>query len=386
MSIPASPSNRISQRIAGHFGAVVDPVLASWWDDGIWETGGGNEFRWPVSPESWLDSTLDCLWPGLMPCHLIPLIGNDVGDYLCVRVSDDGRMGEIVHWYHGGGDWIPWGKNLAQAIAIDAWSVNLPGICYRNAESAGSNLPKDPANNGWLDWASRHVNLGGITTENVAAEFSRRDIGLAALLAGELVQNRLVIDPPLVKNGSQATDIDSRFAMDEPICERAIEVGPGLSWTWDTAGRAAEAAGDVALATARYIRGARCSIFSSQSVRVGTHRYETTVPKFSIARLQTIAPEVVRGEDYFRRLTFHDREDRQRSIHSYWLDVAAANADGSPAQVFALHMSAWDIGLSSMPAYEKAIECLIESADIGGMRARASVAKLHLRTLQNKLA
>lgn len=404
LSTSTSTSNRVSARIAERLDAVVDPVLADWWDSGVWQIQrvsqnsgllgdarvsqnfGGNEFRTPISPDLWLGETMDCLWPGLMPCHLLPLISNDAGDYLCVRMTDDGRLRQIVHWFHGGGDWIPWGENLAEAIAIDAWSNHLPGINCRNAETVQTNEPIDPKKNRWLAWASQHIDLSGIDAANVADEFARRKIGLATVLAGRLVNNRIKIDDK--KNGLKDSPpgIDSRFADDESICTQAIQIGPGLSWAWDTAGRAAEAAGNLPLAIQRYQRGSRCSVFSSQSVRMGTHQYEATVPKFSLARLQSIAPEIVRSEDYFRRLAFASREDRQRTIHSYWLDIAASNIDGSPEQLFALHMSAWDVGLYSMAAYENAIHCIVESAQMGGMLGRAAVARLHLKTLQHKTA
>lgn len=324
-----------------------------------------------------------------MPCHLIPLIGNDAGDFLCVRVTDDGKMGQIVHWFHGGGDWIPWGNHLAEAIAIDAWSDHLPGMHLQNAESPSTKLPVKPEHNRWLHWASNQINLEGVNPENAATHFTDRGIGLTAVLAGRLVSRRLKIEkmPRVDDNANPAEHpfaVDARFAADEPICSLAVQAGPGLSWAWDTAGRAAEAAGNRTLAIERYQRGARCSVFSSQSVRMGTHRQEATVPKFSIARLQSIAPELVRGEDYFRRLAFLNREDRQKTIHSYWLDVAASHPDGSLPQLFALHMSAWDLGLSSMSAYEETIQCIAESAEVGGMMARAAVAKLHLKTLQQK--
>ncbi len=49
----------------------------------------------------------------------LPLIGNEYGDWLCVRVDEDNRFGELVHWYHGGGDWIPVGKSIAEAVLHD---------------------------------------------------------------------------------------------------------------------------------------------------------------------------------------------------------------------------------------------------------------------------
>ena len=377
---PNQPKS-ISARIADRFGGRIDPVLAAWWDDAIWQSGGGNEFRWPVPPEHWLGETMESIWPGLMPCHLLPVIGNDRGDYLCVRVGDDGYIGRIVHWYHGGGDWIPYGDSIAEAVTVDAYVHHLPGLPTQHADAADVLQPIDPSKNAWLVWAAKHLDLSGIEPHNCADQLPRRGVATLPLIAGRLV------------DAQKQSGGDGGAAEDDPngdhgdLCDlirRATEIAPSLAWTWDSAGRMAERSGNLSRATDAYTRAARCSAFTSQSVRLGTHDDEAATPKYSISRLQAIAPEVVRGDDYFRRLTFPDPAARARAIESFWHGVAAAVDDGSPQQVFALHMAAWDIGLDSMAAYERAIACVAESAQIGELHARAETARLHLATMRGR--
>ena len=75
-----------------------------------------------------------------MPCDFLPVLGNDRGDWLCVRFGNDNSANEIIHWYHGGGDWIPWGQTLAEAIVFDSVRAKLPGNRRDHAISAESTL------------------------------------------------------------------------------------------------------------------------------------------------------------------------------------------------------------------------------------------------------
>ena len=50
----------------------------------------------------------------------LPIIGNDYGDWLCLRIARDGTLAELIHWSHCGGDWLPYGRNLAEGLLYDA--------------------------------------------------------------------------------------------------------------------------------------------------------------------------------------------------------------------------------------------------------------------------
>ena len=71
-------------------------------------------------PEQLLDPPPGAIWAGFMLPDTLPIIGNDYGDWLCLRIAADGTVSELVQWSHGGGDWIPCGKTLAEGLLYDA--------------------------------------------------------------------------------------------------------------------------------------------------------------------------------------------------------------------------------------------------------------------------
>ena len=80
----------------------------------------GAEFRLAQSPEQWLDPPPGAIWAGFMLPDTLPIISNDYGDWLCLRIAADGTVTELVQWSHGGGDWIPYGRTLAEGLVYDA--------------------------------------------------------------------------------------------------------------------------------------------------------------------------------------------------------------------------------------------------------------------------
>lgn len=113
----AQVSNRIRQR----FG--LSQLDASWqrWFDSDWATVPlAGAFRSPRDPIGLLESRPEHIWSGFMLPDSIPILGNAYGDWFCVRVNADGGLGELLHWYHGGGDWIPLGESLVGACLHDA--------------------------------------------------------------------------------------------------------------------------------------------------------------------------------------------------------------------------------------------------------------------------
>ena len=337
-----------------------------------------------MSPSDWCDgftgSDRPLLWPALMPCHLLPLIGNGQGDFLCVRCADDGTLSEVVHWFHGGGDWIPWGRTLADAILIDALSSFIPGSTRRHVPIdrtiSSPDAPKLDENS-WLSFAHKQLGLQcpiSLNEASVTDWLIKHSIGTAAVWSGILASKS---DPSL----ASATLSPRQIIELQRVTDAAVRDYPSLAWTWEGSGLLHEKSGQTAAAVEAYDRGARCSVFTSQSVRLGTHGNEEQTPKFSITRLQDIAPERVRGDDYFRRLTMRTHADRQNAVHSYWMAAAGEQTDGSPSQWFCLHMAAWDLGLPSMQNYADVLRCIAESAEIGGADARAAVARVHLDVL-----
>lgn len=134
--------------MAARYRLRLSDELRSWFDDDVWASVGGGEYREALHPEALLADAPEAIWPGLMPPDFLPVISNGAGDWLCLRIGPHGQIAEVVQWYHGGGDWLPWGKSLAEAIVFDAVSIFLPGAPRRHA------IPAEPTraqNNGSVD-------------------------------------------------------------------------------------------------------------------------------------------------------------------------------------------------------------------------------------------
>ncbi|MEO1526485.1 MAG: SMI1/KNR4 family protein [Planctomycetota bacterium] len=119
-----------SRLIESKFCCRLSPDLIDWFDSEIWreqeEHAPPGQFVEAVSPEELLVDAPSAIWPALMPCDLLPLVGNSMGDWLCLRMATDGSASEVVYWYHGGGDWITWGNGLAQALLFAHVRKRLP--------------------------------------------------------------------------------------------------------------------------------------------------------------------------------------------------------------------------------------------------------------------
>ncbi len=424
-----TPMNRWSARIEDRYRCRLSPVLADWFDSETWKLVGSGEYREPVAPESLLVPAPEVIWPGLMGCDLLPLIGNTAGDWLCVRVDQNNVMSEVVQWYHGGGDWIPWGEDLAQAILFDAAIERIPGAARRHAVPAENPRPvvdaaqrrQDPL----LQWARSH------RPDAVAALFDRQLQGqeiaeamLESQLAEVAVRCELVIsllthwprailhslfrdDASLDRSdlAKWSFDLDQ---MPEPIrhnlqkqtgvaasqdwdaaavhANRVCEIAPELAWGWEIFGYAAERRGDLSSAIAAYRRASTCSVFTDQSIRLDTHWMASESAKFSVARLKQLRPDEVATSTYFQILCQPDAGQRRRQATAYWTEQAGQMAgNNDPCQTHRCHVAAaWDLGAEGIQSYASVLDRITESAQDAGQEGRAEVARTHLLCLRER--
>lgn len=160
----SSAAESWSERLSDRFGISLGPDCSRWFDNEIWQQTGAGEFCHPATPAVLMASMPDPIWPPLMPPNFLPIIGNGAGDWLCIRLLDPDASGEvsegppstngnraggnlpsgnplsgrtdICQWYHGGGDWLPWGNRLAEALLFDWLLPLLPQSRRRHAEPA----------------------------------------------------------------------------------------------------------------------------------------------------------------------------------------------------------------------------------------------------------
>jgi len=351
--------------------------LADYFDREIWRSTGWGEFREPLDPDSLLNPAPEAIWPGLMSCDLLPLIGNRAGDWLCIKFDGQNRAADVVHWYHGGGDWIPWGGEIAEAIVIDAVTHRLPGYSRRHAVPAEDLRPsaaKHPSESAsMLHWALDHFSTS--LKQLVFSEIRETELAVG------LLENH--VGPVAVRCELVVSEL---APLDDPDWSKAAEyaawvtaAAPELAWGWDISGYAAERAGDLKTAVDKYRKGSQCSVFSDQSIRLRTHWTHEQSEKFSVARLKHLRPHEVEGSEYFRALCLPDSRDRRLQTQLYWKrEAERADSIGNPNLAHrASFNAAWDVGPDSISGYKELLERIVETAESSHQEARAAVARTH---------
>ncbi len=340
-----------SERIEQRYRLRLPRDVRAWLDQQIWREDGGAEFCRARTPEQLLDPEPGAIWGGFLLPDTLPIIGNDYGDWLCLRIAPDSTISELVHWSHCGGDWLPYGSSLAEALLYDA---ALRVLHPQRPSLAGESLPADQVFR-FAEWARAWVTpqharsarnasqrLPGSSTlvqpfwdlsEHPAvgdcdalwdlllawrvAEFAvRRDrilrhleSPLKALSAPSLAQQlgvswepdfvRWLFDtrqiPPAVHQQlGQYLVADGRdlMAQDWDAAEReatlVIRQRSDMGWAFDVAGWAAERRGAWTLAVQHYLTGLQTSWFSDDTVRFRTHWFEEGYGKFAASRLATL--------------------------------------------------------------------------------------------------
>ncbi len=393
-----------------------------WFDRSLWKQSGSGEFCNAVDPVELLEKTPDILWPGLMPCDFLPLIGNDAGDWLGVHVDAQNQASEIRHWYHGGGDWIPWGRTLAEAILFASVSDRLPGPHRRHAIPAEPIRPSD-SEGPWLAWALRHLPAAmKATTDSLdgpalADLFLQHGVAEVAVRC-ELVQHALseslteTLNPKLadqlgVDPGSliqwtfdqdrMPQDVHNRLTKDfdwQPAkqdwqtaakhCQAVTAIAPQLGWAWDVLAYSLERSGETQQAIQAYRQAAKCSVFTDQSIRLRTHWESVRSGKFSVARLSQLDPELAQRDAFIQAMLVSDPEARRIAVTEHWLGKAAKVSEQPAVAVEHMIAAGWDLGADPMSVYGSLLQQIAETADAANQTARARVAETHRMCLKER--
>jgi len=369
-----------SAQIASRFDCQLSAELTEWFDAEIWKHQGLAEFCQPIKPIELLDEAPDAIRPGMMRCDLLPLISNRIGDWLCVRIDERNLAAEVIHWYHGGGDWIPWGRGVSEALAFDAVVDRFPSYQRRHAEPAESLRSEAgssrPSNDRLLAWA-----LENLPREVRLAIELERD---SAVLSAALLNHRIA---EVAVRCEQAISIvlsgDPDWDLASKVVSAAARVTPELAWPWEIAGFAAEQRDEIDSALAAYARGARCSAFTDQSVRLTTHAVTKEAAKFSLVRLLELAPDAVHSDPYLTLLCGDQLPCRQ-AVMQYWLDRAHQQSANAPAAYDCFVAAGWDLGAPSLESYVKILEQAATAAAAAGQLGRAAVARTHRKCLSRK--
>ncbi len=356
---------------------------AEWFDTLACDSIGASEFSEPVHPAMLADTVPEVIWPGLMLPDLLPVLGNGMGDWLCARVGADNTISEVIHWYHGGGDCLPNGRTLPEAIVYDAVRDRFPGNSRRLAIPAEA-----PKRQGFtaaslqpgLRWALTHLPgwvrelldpeapaevladrlLGaGIAEVPIRCDLilagldnevlRRMTPSTAAMLNVRWDQDvvRWMFDPDLMPDtirrrlaeawGKHPSDWvrpnwDLAAAQAAPIVAQRHD----LAWPLDILGWCEQHRGRNEAAIGHYLHGAMASSFTDQAVRFRTHFDIDRVSKFSVARLLELGAADRLDPEYLRLLVQSPPADprsigwRDR-VSEYWFASATSDAPGTGA-------------------------------------------------------
>lgn len=420
-----------SERVAAKYAVKLPADLSAWLDDEQWKRPGGAEFNEPLTPAALLELSSEQLWAGFMLPDTLPLIGNQYGDWLCLRADAAGEISEVIYWSHAGGDWTPYGRTLAEALFYDA---AFRVLYSRKPEFAAE--PEPPPTEvfrsaqwslGWTNGAKRTVGefwtrgsmshdelLDGFVRSGVAQVAARRDLILMHLnselrshadpkLASEVGAPwepdfvSWLFDTALIPDRHRA-DFSDRFQTPATRLTRqnwqaaerealvVCKTRKDLGWSFDISGWAAERRGEFGPAIQRYLHGLRTSLFADDTVRFRTHWFAEGYGKFAAARLAELRTHMTAeqlSDPYLALFWENDASSLRERVRSFWLERAhAAEADRRYLDAYWCYYNAgWDLGSQSISFYDEIFDGLVHAAKAAGAEALARIATVHRNCL-----
>jgi hypothetical protein len=437
-----------SRQIADRYQVHLTDAWCQWFDGDADAIALPGEFRVPASAHSLLERSPQCIWPGLMLPDTIPVLSNEYGDWICVRVDEHNCFGELLHWYHGGGDWIPLGRSLAEAVlhdAVDSLRIRTSQVLRGATESQSLCRKQDfkqrVSQSILHDWLARQLDtrdlhmpvLNAIEQEEYLIALSlllesgwatcavlcdRMEIALqypANSMANPSIAHRLGInwEPDFVRwlfdlstipqdafqqiqeilhsSGLAATGWQQQdWNTAESLAHQVLNERWDLGWAVDIAGWAAQRRGDLLTAANIYFRGRHASAFSNQSVRMRTHWFDQQFGKFSLSQLWMVRDHLNvsdREDSYVQEVWQTPSRLLQRHVQDYW---SAAGRElmrhGNFTDAYhAFYRAGWDLGAQRMTEYLDVLENLVQAAEAAGWKARSAVAATHLASLSKML-
>lgn len=381
-----------ADQFADHFGVTLSTELRHWISQGLWRIQGPGEFCQPVPPARLIEAPEDFIWPALMPPDFLPLVGNGAGDWLCARVNDESHVEQIVHWYHGGGDWIPWGTRLAEAILFDSVWPMLPGPHRRHAIEAE---PRRIAQEGgllehpWMKWVVDQ--LGNAVGDLAHRATSEPSVQASGKIAMELASG--LIDRGIAETAVRCEMVQfaqQEWPLVESHCRAVLSQTEELAWPWEWLGLAKQSLGCAEAAKAAWIRAATCSAFTDQSVRMqpsrvtGIESPAAAAGKFAVTMLrkmgvQTISESEHPNADYVNGLLASSDEDAKCFAFQYWQSGADERHQRGDfaGEVAMLTRAGWDLGTEPMSVYGDLLTRIAKAARSAGQLGRSRLAEVH---------
>ena len=419
-----------SRQFEQTYHVIAPDDLRVWLDDGLWRESLGAEFCQPLTPEQMLAPTREQIWAGLTPPDALPIIGNNYGDWLCLRFDLDNTVSEVIRWSHAGGDWIPYGKSLSEALLFDAaLRVTTP----RRPEFIDPE-PPDEQLFGAAEWAWAQLDAPRREAIEAFWRSPQRDAWTPTTLFQKMAEADLCVVPcatelallaldnPLKQGASPklahamdqswepdfvqwmmdggllpdkiADDLAAQWdttpdelrQQDWGAAERwaltVLEQRSDIAWAGDIAGWAAERRGDQQSAAQRYTQVCQASTFTDDAIRFRTQWYPSRFAKFSVFRLDDL-PKTCgtgEGEAYLEMATQSTPLTLRADVANFWRETAAnaAKSGEHARQCRSLIGAGWDIGLDDFGAYESLLDEIQGAAERCGALALAALTRAQI--------
>ncbi|MEM9643987.1 MAG: SMI1/KNR4 family protein [Planctomycetota bacterium] len=390
-----SPIGAPTIRLIEHYGLELSPNWTEWFDRVAESAAPAGEFREALTPDRLVDEHLDLIWPGLMPPHFLPLVGNRAGDWLCARIGPDNQIADVVHWFHGGGDWIPWGNTIEEALVFDAVLPLLPGPGRRHAVDAEEHRqPAIPVSeSACLQWALASMHDG-------ATEIARRAIdglaesGVDRSPRGFSMEDSARLAETMIDQGISEVAVRCELVQaaegDWPTmqthCEAVTRVAPELAWGWESLAKCLQAQQQTDRARDAMMMAACCSVFTDQAVRMHAKSdLDAGEERFSMRWLRS---QPQRGDlpELVESMLKASTDEQLQLAHDHWRAHAATAIESGDhaAGLEMLLMAGWHLGASSMSVYGELLCKIVEVARQAGQNARAAVASAHLQGFRQR--
>ena len=423
-----------SQKLADRYGLVLDEGWEAWFDAaGQLQLPGA--FQHVARLDDLLAPAPASVWPGFMLPDSLPIVGNGYGDWLCIRVDHQNRINEVVHWYHGGGDWIPVGESIEQAILHDVVDQFRP-LQPQMLRGAGETLDVDhleqvridssrPEFQAWLRSGLSRTPTGDASVVPILDALFSDDYRTALSILHacgwslpatvcDLVESELqsAVTRDLIATAGERYGVNARaiarclfdpeqytapnsssrelegwqpanWPAIQGWCQQIATMRQDLAWVSDLLGWCYQRQGEVQGATQAYSKGCFASAFTNQAVRLRTHWFNQSFGKFSIAQyceLGGTSSQPADGQAYLALYPGETMELLQR-VTAYWERLAEEQtAAGEFDKAYESWMRAgWDLGAPSLADYGRILTGLVNAANNAGWTARALIATAHLQ-------
>ncbi|MDA7949874.1 MAG: SMI1/KNR4 family protein [Pirellulaceae bacterium] len=371
-----------------HFCLELTDELREWFTAGPPLDEKLFEFHQKVTLEELLDLEKGVekniqIWPGFLPPDTLPLLSNGLGDWLLLRVLPSGEISEVICWRHSGGDWVPWGRTLAEALLFDTIRQQQ-GVAQEDTRQIDKSEPA-------MLWCLENLPLDSTQESNLLYEITKSRLVATPKVSDPVcypTQNPIVPDLWELLVDYRLCEVVARrdlcqYYLNSPLRERAhltdaqklnvswrpdfiqwlsdtrtipeekrsllqeyynlgedelfnqdwekvrdllhplVQKRGDLMWVLNLAGWQAEVLHQPDQAIMYYYQAIKASSFTDESVRFRMNWTEESFWKFPAARLYSYAkvvPEALKKDDYLQILWEQDISNLPNTVARYWFE------------------------------------------------------------------